>query len=412
MRIAISQNVKDVLRPGCAPHSADFVQAVENPSLILQRYCAVWKEGLKEDKKDKELEQKARASYLAAAVSRSQPALAFSSRKNWLQQLAADPGAELVVARLGARLIVNQAASVLENAGLALDRNFGIPYISGSAVKGVTRSWAVEAAKGGNVAWPEVFAVFGWGQAEHDQELLCRARVPTRVREASFAGLVAFLPAFPLQAAPLALDIVNCHHRNYYSSGKAERALDVELPVPNVFPTVEAGAEFFFVVRPASTVGRSKTVQEWLSLAENFNPAKTARGWLVQALQDHGLGAKTAAGYGWFEVDEAAGDRFAEEIRSGLRAAREAGERKTAEGERLSRMSPLERAHEEIRSLDPEAFAHFARSLGEKDETMQRAFILELVESRLDRWKSWKKRKPDLASQIEAVATKLGEKLP
>ncbi|HOM99833.1 MAG TPA: type III-B CRISPR module RAMP protein Cmr6 [Acidobacteriota bacterium] len=408
MKIAVSQSVKDALRPGCPAHSTDFVQAVENPSLILQRYCAIWKEGRKEDK---ELEQTARASYLDAAVRRSQPALAFSSRKSWLQQLAADPQAELVVARLGARLIVNQAASVLENAGLALDRNFGIPYIPGSAVKGVTRSWAVEAAKRGDVAWPEVFAVFGWGQADHDQQLLRQAQIPAWVREESFAGLVAFLPAFPLQAAPLALDIVNCHHRDYYS-GKLDQALDVELPVPNVFPSVEAGAEFFFVVRPASTVERCKTVREWLSIAEDFNPVKTARSWLVQALQDQGFGAKTAAGYGWFEVDEAAGDQFAEEIRSGFRAAREAEERKRAEGERLSRMSPVERAREEIRRLDQEAFAHLARSLGEKDETTQRAFILELVESRLDRWKSWKKRKPDLASELEAVATKLGEKLP
>ena len=62
-------------------------------------------------------------------------------------------------------------------------------------------------------------------------------------------------------------------------------ALDTEDPVPVVFPAVAPGHVFAFAV-----LGK--------------DPALTAKAktWLKNGLEQFGLGAKTAAGYGWFEL--------------------------------------------------------------------------------------------------------------
>ncbi|GAB4246423.1 MAG: type III-B CRISPR module RAMP protein Cmr6 [Acidobacteriota bacterium] len=411
MRIVISQKIREVLTPGAAEDSLDFVRQVENPSLILDRYAAIWRDRAEhEERSEREAEQRARQSFLDALVRRRLPATASEARRRWFESLALDPRAAVVVARLQGRLIVNQAASVLENAGLALDRTFGVPYIPGSAVKGVTRAWAVSEARAGRTALREVLAVFGWGQAAHDQQLLQEAQVDSKTAAASFGGLVAFLPAYPLEEAPLGLDIVNCHHREYYDR-KLEAALDVELPVPNVFPVVEAGARFFFTVRATTREGALDWVRSALGLA-SFDPVERARTWLERALAEHGIGAKTAAGYGWFQVDREATRGFIEGVRQAAEAARAAAEQQRREEERRRSLTPEALAREQIAALDSEGFAHFARALPEKTEVEQRAFLAELRETRADRWRTWRKRKPDLAEAIEKVARRLGEELP
>ena len=54
------------------------------------------------------------------------------------------PAAENVRLRLRGRLVINQTGGALENSGLCLHRFLGIPYIPGSAVKGVARHYAWE----------------------------------------------------------------------------------------------------------------------------------------------------------------------------------------------------------------------------------------------------------------------------
>lgn len=415
MIIAISNQIREVLAPGSSRESFDFLKRVENPSLILDRYGAIWKDlGETEDRQAKQTEQRARSKFLEALVKRKPAAGALEMRRRWFESLAEDEHAAVLVARLQSRLIVNQAASVLENAGLALDRTFGVPYIPGSAVKGVTRAWALQAARAGKLSLLEVLAVFGWAQAPSDRRLLEEAGAPPEAAARSFAGLVAFLPAFPVEDkdAPLGLDIVNCHHRRYYDrEPKLERAWDVELPVPNTFPVVEPGGRFFFTVRASTRPNARVWVCKALAL-EPFDPLERAKDWLKQALEENGIGAKTGAGYGWFRVDEGETARFVAEVRDRIRAAREAEAERRREESRRQAMAPEERAREEIRALDQESFAHFARALAEKSEAEQRAFLAELRENRKDRFKSWKKKKPELAESIAEVARRLGEELP
>jgi CRISPR-associated protein Cmr6 len=123
----------------------------------------------------------------------------------------------------------------------------------------------------------------------------------------NFAGSISFLPAYPadlgktgkvdslpLDVPPLGkleLDVVTCHHREYYE-GKLPVATDTEEPVPVVFPAVAPGHTFTFAIVPLRGAD-----------AALVNHART---WLKTGLETLGLGAKTNAGYGWFaDVTEA-----------------------------------------------------------------------------------------------------------
>ena len=217
-------------------------------------------------------------------------------------------GAIAFAAKLGCRLIVNQAGGVLENVGLCIHPHYNAPYIPGSAVKGCARhaAWqAWEEAEDGDSkikAAKEIAEIFGYptgdskpkkeGDVETDRVYLDEyLKDVCGFKESdTHSGRVAFLAAVPETTAPLVIDLVNCHHREYYA-GKVTRqvATDDEAPIPNFFPAVKEGTAFTFTIAPLSDAD-----VETLKKAEHF---------LKVGLSQNGIGAKTAAGYGWFDID-------------------------------------------------------------------------------------------------------------
>ena len=284
---------------------------------------------------------------------------------------------QILLGQLQARLLVNMAGSVVENAGLCLDRFSGLPMIPGSAVKGCARRMAIQqllakAVDDPGVASDEVAALltdialaFGWTDSEwksnRKQKLqgddviktdaysdfwwamatdtgnhsadpqrnvrwaevseksaerlfkaLCsKPRNPDKPlapQLPNFAGAISFLPSWPLsvqaeglpagvppELGRLELDVLTCHHGKYYAKEPGfDSAPDTEEPNPVVFPAVAAGHVFAFVVRPVRGE-RSSLSQPGKALHQ------LAMNWLREGLATFGVGAKTAAGYGWFE---------------------------------------------------------------------------------------------------------------
>ena len=233
--------------------------------------------------------------------------------------------------QLRSRLMVNMAGGVMENAGLCLDR-FGWPYIPGSAVKGCARRAAIQSlmdardSKSGVEKLAKLLAdvalVFGWGEGEWTVELtdsrrlksdfvyaigtelwadVSRAAQELLPKTDHFAGGVSFLPSYlidpknvkslpiptPGRLCALEMDILTCHHGDYYNSSDAAKiAADIEEPVPVAFPAVAAGHVFKFCLVALRGC--------------RADCADQARAWLMEGLQTLGLGAKTSAGYGWF----------------------------------------------------------------------------------------------------------------
>ena len=180
------------------------------------------------------------------------------------------PNAESFIMKLGGRLIINQAGGVLENAGLCIHRHFGYPYIPGSALKGLARHaawWEWSETENPELA-KEIANIFGYPTNENrlDDYLSSKDYIESQ-------GRISFLDTIPADSNWLLVtDILTSHHN-----------CDTQNPTPLPFPVVEKGAKFIF-----SVVGNDSKLR------------KKALYWLKKALEEDGIGAKTAAGYGWF----------------------------------------------------------------------------------------------------------------
>ncbi len=328
--------------------------------------------------------------------------------------------AAVTIGQLEGRLAINLANSLIQNAGICLDRLFGLPYIPGSAVKGISRHTALEElaqAKGDERA--KLFRLFTsvFGTAVNDFEPAKPAkRAGDKDKPAgslfsyldltkSFdqKGAVSFLPAYPInQNTKIVVDLTNVHYPDYYRSGK-ESDLKNENPRPNPFPAVEVGAQFAFCL----VLNGINNDPELLAAASR---------WLESAITIHGIGAKTASGYGWFslkpevlEIMEAQQRKAEEEMSKKQAQERAAVDAAEAEASRKAALSPEAAETEAILSLVEEEFAKFAKELASKSELQQHAFLAILTQSKekRERWKTWKRRKPDLAAIIQQTALKI-----
>jgi CRISPR type III-B/RAMP module RAMP protein Cmr6 len=92
--------------------------------------------------------------------------------------------------------------------------------------------------------------------------------------------------AIPIGPVKLEVDVMTPHYADYYGSGDVPG--DWLSPVPIPFLAVAAGTAFQFGIVPRTTDGKEHL--------------ETVAEWLTNALQWLGAGAKTAVGYGRFEV--------------------------------------------------------------------------------------------------------------
>lgn len=172
----------------------------------------------------------------------------------------------ILKAKLSWRMVVGLGASHPQETSMTLNHIYGIPYIPGSAVKGVTRHWIIQRDFSGNEEL-----------AEKDENF--KNIFGTQKQ----TGKIIFFDAYPEESPNLKIDIMNPHYPEYYE-GKAPPA-DWQNPVPIKFLTVE-NTKFIFCL--ASQRGNESLLSQ-------------ASQWLRDALANHGIGAKTSLGYGIFE---------------------------------------------------------------------------------------------------------------
>lgn len=390
MRVFVTKAVADA--------TGKEAEKIKNRSLLADKY-AYFTDKTGEDKQAKDDHAAAKRKNVErlcqATGFEEGPALA--PRRAALANL---PNARAFVAKLGARMIINQSGGVMENAGIALDRNSGVPFIPGSAVKGIARVGA--AWSGASPA--EIALVFGWAKNRNKEPDL-----PEKLPVNNFAGTVSFLPAFPTGTVKVEADILTSHHANYYS-GETRFATDDESPNPVIFPTVGAGTEFQFVLLDTSAPRTTGLFEE----IEIKKPVELARQWLLAGLTGHGLGAKTAAGYGWFSYDENRDKERQESRRKQAEIARAKEEERLEMERQMAAASPAELLKIRIGGLNENEFAEFAKNLAGKQPDEQRAFfvLLRSEKQKRDWWKMKNKKVPELAAEIRKVAKALGENFP
>jgi len=228
-----------------------------------------------------------------AGVASAGPAL----RNEWL------PRREATLQALGARtfrmrtlwrLTLHLArSSVLENAGLALHPVYGFAYLPGSGLKGLASAYAetvwklAPEQKDKDRAAQTIARIFGWAPGAKG------ARKDGHPRgERASAGSLVFHDAWPTTWPTLEIDIANSHHSKYYGGGpNREPPADWQSPNPVYFLAVARSTEIEFAIS--------------LRDPETGDPGDVtlATTWLQGGLTTLGAGAKTAAGYGFFEPD-------------------------------------------------------------------------------------------------------------
>nr|WP_269669546.1 type III-B CRISPR module RAMP protein Cmr6 [Paenibacillus sp. GSMTC-2017] len=162
---------------------------------------------------------------------------------------------------------------------LSLHRIYGVPYIPGTALKGVAAHYChsylglqnEKFLQGGE--WYTI--LFG----SQDQQ-----------------SFIYYYDAFPTPetvAASLRRDIMTPHHTEYNmsSAGQARNApRDDDSPVPHLFMSAKADFNVMLSCENNDDAGR-----EWLNAAKRI---------LIQAIQQEGVGGKTNVGYGRFKLKE------------------------------------------------------------------------------------------------------------
>lgn len=236
-------------------------------------------------------------------------------------------GAKVLKISNYSRLVVGLGDESVYETSIRLLRNYGIPYIPGSALKGVTKHWAIletaESLQDMENIENDFFDLVSRVQKsldnparnENDKEkvkeaiakklgfnppegifkemAILRTIFGTQNQEGGVVFFDAILSPESIENNPvLELDVMAPHYQPYYSSeesklNESENAPgDWHDPKPIPFFTVPKGIIFHFPVA---------------SRDRNTNLVSKARDLLIEALKEHGVGAKTSLGYGRFK---------------------------------------------------------------------------------------------------------------
>lgn len=239
-------------------------QAVyDNPGLSMSRYLRTLKDGDQsgskqavEDMLNAVANSGATETYRNAFFRWSNAAKAAPDRRFWTEGILATP----MAVGLG-------TASALE-IGLTVQHTYGMPVIPGSALKGMCRRTGIKLRDEGKLDTAQFQAIFG-----------------TTDEASYFVFHDAWFDPSSASGKPFKRDVITVHHQDYYSSrGKSAWPTDFDDPTPVPFLVVKPRAKFFFAIDAPDA--------QWGELVRRM---------LTWSLENLGVGAKSNAGYGFFQ---------------------------------------------------------------------------------------------------------------
>lgn len=193
----------------------------------------------------------------------------FKRWENTLAQLTKEAQVPMYKAKVVGRMAVGLgSASVLETS-IKLHHTYGVPYIPGSALKGLTASYAKQ------------YLGAEWEKESENYKILFGSSDENGNEQA--AGYVTFFDALYYipktdNNSPLCPDVMTVHHEKYYQNEKDSAPADWDQTNPISF--LAAKGEYLVALTGP---------KEWVNAAFDI---------LKLALQEMGIGAKTSSGYG------------------------------------------------------------------------------------------------------------------
>lgn len=198
--------------------------------------------------------------------------------EQWYQlQLNNLQNSQIWFAKLQNRLYLGMGTTSPIEAGIMLHHTYGVPYIPGSAIKGVLHHYAQEVSIDENDENDEKIQnlIFGKQASQTDR------------RDSGSSGYLIFNNAWwiPQEKEALTPEIITVHAKEYYQK-KGATKLHPDLESPNPNPQIAIQGSFMFSIE-----GDKKLSEYALKL-------------LKEVLKNRGIGAKTSSGYGYFQEDE------------------------------------------------------------------------------------------------------------
>jgi CRISPR-associated protein Cmr6 len=178
------------------------------------------------------------------------------------------------------RLIIGLGSTSVFDTSMTLHHIYGIPYIPSTTIKGSFRSCIIQRYFNGNEKkalkrdW--FVNIFG----SQDQE-----------------GKVIFFDSFS-EDVKIQKDIMTPHYKEYYSDKDNKKKIaPTDTQDPNPIPFLVVTGEFKFLI----------AVKENIQLKikyKKFSILEFVENGLKKSLQNHGIGGKTAVGYGYFNEEK------------------------------------------------------------------------------------------------------------
>ncbi|HHC11502.1 MAG TPA: type III-B CRISPR module RAMP protein Cmr6 [Campylobacterales bacterium] len=197
------------------------------------------------------------------------------------------PQSQSIIASNNWRLAIGIGNGSVYETSISLHHIYGVPYIPAQSIKGSFRSFIIEkyfendeALAFDNIAFVNIF-----GSNESQ-------------------GKVIFFDAFTKEPK-LQIDIMNNHYQKYYN-GK-ELPTDTQNPNPINFLTLK-NSEFEVVIATKENI-------ELDNKQFKGNLLDVVKSELSESLEIFGIGAKTAVGYGYFEVIKNEEDKTWERVK-------------------------------------------------------------------------------------------------
>lgn len=176
--------------------------------------------------------------------------------------------------------------SVYEN-GIQLHHIYGVPLLSGSSIKGLTRVWLEKKLSPDHI---------GIHQAVLDQLFGDQSKM----------GFFTFLDSFPDLNPLIEYDIINVHFPRYFNETDTPPTDDqspIPISLPRVAVTDHSGKKnqtfTFYIGRNKARKIDSESLQRLAQVLEKpSDPIAFIQSVMQSALREMGIGAKTALGYG------------------------------------------------------------------------------------------------------------------
>ncbi len=258
---------------------------LDHPALVLKRRQPV---RVRDDGKvDPDWVQE----QLAAMARVPVPTIYRRALDRWRRSLRSSEHTTTWTGRCDGRLLVGVGAATVLETGVALHHTYGVPYVPGSALKGLCAHYAAEVIGREDPAWQLPPSTNdgdrGWA---HGLVFGTTERM----------GLITFLDGWlvPGEGSALVGDVLTPHHPDYYGGGdRLEWPADWDDPVPVSFLSVR-GTFLFAVESEVERIEEPDRKGDELADKVTDLREEVVTRIAKSALMEWGIGAKTTAGYG------------------------------------------------------------------------------------------------------------------